>query len=94
MHIIDLLSGVVILLFCVYLIGLAILIVLQPKRAERFFGSFASSARTHFAEQAARLIVGIEVVVLAPPMWYSNLFTIFGGILIVPSIGLMLISWQ
>ena len=94
MYIIDLLSGVVILLFCAFLIGLAIVIVLKPKRAEQFISSFASSARTHYTEQVARLIVGIAIVVLAPSMWYSNLFIIFGGILIVTSLGLMLIPWQ
>lgn len=94
MQIAQLLSGVVIFFFCIFLIGLAIVIFIKPNRAEYFLSSFASSARTHYTEQAARLIVGIAIVVLAPSMWYSNLFTVFGWILIVTSIGLMLIPWQ
>jgi len=94
MQIINLLSEVVILFFCIFLIGLAIAIVIKPKRAEQFLSSYASSARAHYTEQIARLIVGIAFIVLAPYMWYSNLFNLFGWILIVTTIGLLLIPWQ
>jgi hypothetical protein len=94
MRIINILSGVVILIFCIFLIGLAILIVVKSKSAEQFLSAFASSARTHYTEQIARLIVGVAIVVLAPYMWYSNMFTVFGWILVVTSISLMLIPWQ
>jgi hypothetical protein len=94
MQIINLLSGVVISFFCIFLIGLAIMIVIKPRRAEQFLSSFASSARAHYTEQIARLIVGAAMVVLAPSMWYSNLFNLFGWILIVTTIGLLLTPWQ
>ena len=94
MQIINLLSGVVIFSSCVFLIGLAIVIVTKPQRAEQFLSSYASSARAHYTEQIARLIVGIAIVIFAPSMWYSNLFNIFGWILIVTTIGLLLIPWQ
>lgn len=94
MQILNFLSGAVILLFCIFLIGLAVLIVVKSKKAEQFLSAFASSARTHYTEQIARLIVGLAIVVLAPYMWYSNMFTVFGWILVVTSIGLMLIPWH
>ena len=94
MQIINLLSGVVILFFCIFLIGLAIVIVIKPQRAEQFLSSYASSASAHYTEQIARLIVGVAFVVLAPYMSYSNLFNLFGWILIVTTIGLLLIPWQ
>ena len=94
MQIINLLSGVVILFFCIFLIGLAIVIVIKPQRAKQFLSSYASSARAHYTEQIARLIVGIAFVVLAPYMQYSNLFNLFGWILIVTTTGLLLIPWQ
>jgi len=94
MQIINLLSGVVILFFCIFLIGLAIVIVIKPLRDKQFLSSYASSARAHYTEQIARLIVGIAFVVLAPYMQYSNLFNLFGWILIVTTIGLLLIPWQ
>jgi len=93
-QIIYLLSGAVILFFCIFLIGLAIVIVIKPQRAEQFISSYASSARAHYTEQIARLIVGVAFVVLAPYMRYSNLFNLFGWILIVTTIGLLLIPWQ
>ena len=94
MLIFHLLSGIVILAFCIFLIGLAVLIVAKPGRAELFLSSYASSARTHYSEQAARLVVGAAFVTLAPSMWYSNLLSLFGWILIVTTIGLLLIPWQ
>ena len=94
MQIANLLSGVVILFFCLFLIGLAIVIVIKPQRGGQFLSSFASSARAHYTEQIARLIVGIAMVIFAPSMWYSNVLNFFGWILIVTSIGLMLIPWQ
>ena len=93
MQIISLLSGVVVLFFCIFLIGLSITIVIKPRRAEQFLSSYASSARAHYTEQVARLIVGISMVILSTSMWYSNLFNLFGWILIVTTIGLLLVPW-
>ncbi len=94
MQIIVFLSGIVILFFCMFLIGLAILIVITPQRAERFLNLYASSARAHYTEQSARFIIGVAIVVFAPFMWYSTLINLLGWILIVTSIGLFLIPWQ
>jgi len=94
MQIINLLSGVVISFFCIFLFGLAIMIVIKPQRAEQFLSSFASSARAHYTEQIARLSIGTAMVVFAPSMWYSNLFYLFGWILIVTTIALLLMPWQ
>jgi len=94
MLIIKLLSGIVILSFCIFLIGLAIIIVIKPRRAERFLSSYASSARAHYTEQVGRLVVGAALVILAPSMWYANLISIFGWMLVVTTIGLLLIPWQ
>lgn len=94
MLIIQVLSGIVILAFCVFLIGLAAVIVIKPDRAEVFLNSYASSARAHYTEQVARLIVGTALVVFAPSMWYSNLFNLFGWIILVTTVGLLLIPWQ
>ena len=88
------LSGIVVVAFGVCLIGLAAVIAFRPPVAERFLNAFASSARAHYTEQAARLIAGVAIVLFAPSMWYSDLFRIFGWIIIVTAIGLLLIPWQ
>lgn len=62
--------------------------------AERFFMAFASSARTHYLEQALRFFVGVSLVVLAPAMWQPAIFRLIGWAIVVSSAVLMLIPWQ
>ncbi len=89
-----LLSGIVVVGFGLYLIGMAVVIALKPRLAERFLKSFASSARAHYTEQAARLIAGAAIVIFAPSMWYPDLFMVLGWLIIVTTVGLLLIPWQ
>jgi hypothetical protein len=65
-----------------------------PALAERFFMSFASSARAHYVEQILRLLIGASLVVLAPVMWQTNTFRLIGWAVVVSSVGLMLIPWR
>ncbi len=67
---------------------------IKPPLAERCLKSFASSARAHYTEQAARLIAGAAIVIFAPSMWYPDLFKVFGWLIIVTTLGLLLIPWQ
>ena len=94
MQLIDTLSGIVILLFCTFLFGLGVMILIYPQRAEKFLNLYTSSARAHYTEQAARLVVGTAIVVLAPSLWHPTLLNIFGWILIITTIGLLLIPWR
>ncbi len=73
---------------------MAVVIALKPRLAERFLKSFASSARAHYTEQAVRLFVGAAIVIVAPSMWYTDLFRVFGWLIIVTTVGLLLIPWQ
>lgn len=45
----EVLSGMVVVAFGVSLTGLAVLIAIKPRLAERFLRSLASSARAHYA---------------------------------------------
>jgi hypothetical protein len=56
--------------------------------------SFASSARTHFVEQALRLLVGTSLIVLSPAMWQANVFRLIGWAIVVSSAALILVPWQ
>jgi len=94
LQIINILSGIVVLAFCLFLFGLAITIVVNPRRAKQFLNSYASSARAHYTEQIIRLIVGTAIVIFAPSMWFSDIFNIFGWIIIITTIGLLIIPWQ
>ncbi len=90
----KLLSGIIVVGFGLYLIGLAVVIASKPLLAERFLKSFASSARAHYTEQASRLIVGAAIIILAPSMWYPDLFEGFGWLIIITTVGLLLVPWQ
>ncbi len=88
------LCGIVVVAVGVGLIGVAVMTAVKPQLTERFLRSFASSARAHYTEQAARLIAGAAIVFFAPSMWYPDLFMVFGWLLVVTAAGLLLLPWQ
>jgi hypothetical protein len=92
--IVSLLSGIVVVGFCVFLIGLAVVIATRPSLAERFLSSFASSARAHYTEQGSRLLVGAALINFANSMWHSELFKLFGWLIVVTAVALLLTPWQ
>jgi hypothetical protein len=88
------LSGILVVGFGVFLIGLAVLIAVTPQVAERFLRSFASSARTHYAEQSLRLIVGGAMASLAPSMWFPHVFMLLGWMLAITAVALLLLPFR
>lgn len=88
------LSGMVVFGFALFLIGLAVLIATRPAAARQFLNAFASSPRTHYLEQGLRLIVGAALVNFSGSMWHSDVFRIFGWLLVVTSLGLLLTPWR
>lgn len=90
----QLISGILVVLFGLSLIGLAAVAVIKPRRVERFLEAFASSARTHYTEQVVRLVVGTALVVYAPAMWYPRWFQFLGWLIVATSAGLLLVPWQ
>lgn len=90
----SLLAGFVVVAFGLFLIGLSCIVVAKPALAERFFMSFASSARAHYIEQVLRLLLGASLVVLAPAMWQASIFRVIGWAIVIGSVGLMLMPWR
>jgi hypothetical protein len=88
------LSGMLVVSFGVFLTGLAALIATKPRLAERFLRSFASSARAHYVEQTLRLIAGGALVIFAPSMWYSHLFSLLGWLIVATAAALLLLPWR
>ena len=88
------LSGIVVAGFCLFLVGLAVVIAAKPALAERFLRLFASTARAHYTEQGLRLLVGVSVVMFANSMRRPELFQLFGWLMVVSTLGLLLIPWQ
>lgn len=92
--IVNIFAAIVVVVFGFFLIGLACVAFAKPVVAERFFMSFASSARAHYTEQAFRLLIGASIVVLSPVMWQANLFRIAGWLIVISTLGLLLTPWR
>ena len=90
----NVLAGIVVIGFGLFLIGLTGVIFAKPMYAERFFRSFASSAQFHYVEQTLRLLIGASLIVLSPTMWQTGVFRFIGWAISIPSVVLMLIPWQ
>jgi uncharacterized protein YjeT (DUF2065 family) len=89
-----LLSGLVVVASATLLIGLTVLVFAKPRVAERFFRGFASSARTHFAEQVFRVLFGGALVVYSSAMWQTDVFKFIGWLIVISSVLLMVFPWQ
>jgi hypothetical protein len=89
-----LLSALVLVASGVYVVWLTVLVFAKPAAAERFFMSFANSARTHFIEQILRLLVGASLVIYSSVMWQSDVFRFIGWAIVVSAVALMLFPWQ
>lgn len=87
-------SGIVVVAFAMFLIGLATLSLARPVLAERFLQSFASSARAHYTEQLLRLLAGAAIVVFSPSMWLESVFFYFGWLIVITAVGLLLLPWR
>ena len=77
-----------------YFIGLGGLSLFAPHRASRFLLGFAASPAKHYAEMAARLVVGGALVLQAPRMSFPGAFHLFGWVLVVTTACLLLVPWQ
>jgi hypothetical protein len=91
---VTLLATAVIVAFGLFLIALTGVVIANAPLAERFLMSFASSARTHYAEQAVRMLVGVSLVVLSPAMWQTSVFRVVGWATVISSAVLILLPWR
>src|SRR5262245_53433532 len=87
-------AAVVVVVFGLSLITFTGVAFAKPARAERFLMAFAASARTHYVEQALRILVGVALVVVSSTMWQPKVFWLFGWAVIVSSAALICIPWQ
>ena len=87
-------AGTVLVAFGLFLVGLAVAVFAKPAVAERFFMSFASSARTHYTEQIVRLLIGASLIVRSGTMWQPKVFWLVGWAIVLSSLVLILTPWQ
>jgi hypothetical protein len=94
MTIVNAVAGAILVAFGLFLVGLAIVVFAKPAVAERFFMSFASSARAHYTEQVIRLIIGTSLVIRSAEMWQPKVFWFVGWAVVLSSLVLILSPWQ
>jgi hypothetical protein len=75
------------------LIALAVLALVRPALARRFLLGFARTAVAHYAEMAARIVVGLALVIASPRMLYTQFFFWFGMALLASSVVLLCLPW-
>lgn len=81
-------------LFALGLIAFEFIILLAKPKAIQFLKAFVKTPWHHFLEQTLRLIIGASIVVHAPHMAFSDLFGIFGWIIIITSLMLVGLPWR
>src|SRR5688500_10046984 len=77
-----------------FLIGLAAVALARPAIARHFLLGFARTAATHYAEMAARILVGGALVVASPRMLFQQFFYWFGLALLASSVVLLCLPWK
>jgi hypothetical protein len=85
---------VVVLLAGGYMMNLGLLSLISPLRATRFLFGFATTASAHYLELSLRLIAGAAFVVASPDMLLSELFLVFGWMLIITTAVLAAMPWR
>ena len=94
MTIINAVAGAILVAFGLFLVGLSVVVFAKPAVAERFFVSFASSARAHYTEQVIRLLIGASLVIRSAAMWQPKVFWLVGCAIVLSSLVLILAPWQ
>ena len=94
MTIVNAVAGAILVAFGLFLVGLTIVVFAKPAVAERFFMSFASSARAHYTEQVIRLLIGTSLVIRSAQMWQPKVFRFLGWAIVLSSLVLILSPWQ
>ena len=87
-------AGAILVAFGLSLVGLTVVVFARPAVAERFFMSFASSARAHYTEQVVRLLIGASLIIRSAAMWQPKVFWFLGWAIVLSSLVLILTPWQ
>ena len=84
----------VLLLAAGYLVALGAAALLAPRRAARFLLGFAATASRHYAELAARLVVGAALVVQAPRLPFADALALVGWVVLATTTAMLLVPWR
>lgn len=94
MPILNAVAGAILVAFGLFLVALTVVVFARPTVAERFFMSFASSARAHYTEQVVRLVIGLSLIIRSVAMWQPKAFWIVGWAVVLSSLVLIVTPWK
>ena len=77
-----------------YFFVLAAASLLAPAKAGRYLLGFAGSPLVHYIELFVRLLVGAALLIYAPCMFATAVFSFFGWLLITTTACLLVLPWQ
>ncbi len=77
----------------IYFLALGAIALVRPQSARAFLLGFADTSLKHYAELAARLIVGGAMLLVARDSTYPTALAVFGGILVVSTAFMALMPW-
>lgn len=78
----------------IYFMALGTIALVRPKSAHAFLLGFADTSLKHYAELAARLIVGSAMLLVARDSAYPAALAAFGWILVVSTAFMALMPWR
>ncbi len=78
----------------IYFLVLGAIALVRPKSARAFLLGFADTSLKHYAELAARLIVGGAMLFVARDSAYPTALAAFGWILVVSTAFMALMPWR
>jgi hypothetical protein len=87
-------AAVIVVTAGIYLIALAAVALARPALARRFLLGFAQTAAVHYTEMAARILVGLALLVASPRMLFPSFFYWFGVALLSSSVLLLCMPWK
>lgn len=80
-----------VLLFALFLIGLAVLIFIRREAALGFLSKFASTPRINALESVLRFVTGLALVGASPDLRFSQIAYFFGLMMAVTSVPMILL---
>ncbi|MDQ3040357.1 MAG: hypothetical protein M3R16_11255, partial [Pseudomonadota bacterium] len=87
----EFLAKAIVVLTGAYFIALAVASLFVPAQATRFLLGFAQTPSAHYVELLVRFVVGGAFVLNGPLMSFPGIFTAFGWVLVMTTIGLLLV---
>ena len=87
-------ARIIVAAVAIYFLALGAIALVRPQSARAFLLGFADTSLKHYAELAARLIMGGAMLLVARDSAYPTALAAFGWILVVSTAFMALMPWR